>query len=65
MVAQPAPPPEERPAIQAILPAQEQKRLRESAEQRKKEVRATLAKMSGRRLSAADQDLVKRIQFFV
>lgn len=65
VVAQPAPPPEERPAIQAILPAQEQKRLRESAQQRKKVVRATLAKMSGRRLSAADEDLVKRIQFFL
>jgi len=64
----PAPPveaPVERPAMQAILPAQEQKKLKDSAEARKKEVRATLAKMTGRRLSADDQDLVKRIQFFL
>jgi hypothetical protein len=58
-----APPPVERPAIQAIVPAQEQKKLKDSAGARKKEVRATLAKMGSRRLSAGDQDLMKRIQF--
>jgi hypothetical protein len=57
--------PIERAAIQAIVPAQEQKRLNDSADARKKGVRATLAKMTGRRLSADDQDLVKRIQFFL
>ena len=71
-VAPPAQPPAapveapiERAAIQAIVPAQEQKRLNDSADARKKGVRATLAKMTGRRLSADDQDLVKRIQFFL
>jgi hypothetical protein len=63
--AAPVEAPVERPAIQAILPAQEQKRLKDSADGRKKEVHATLARMTGRRLSADDQDLVKRIQFFV
>jgi hypothetical protein len=66
VTAKPATPaPVERPAIQAIVPAQEQKRLKDSADSRKKEVRATLAKMSSRRLSAGDQDLMKRIQFFL
>jgi hypothetical protein len=65
VAAQPAPPPIERPAIQAIVPAQEQKKLKDSADARKKEVRATLARMAGRRLSAGDQDLMKRIQFFL
>jgi hypothetical protein len=63
--AAPVETPVERPAIQAIVPAQEQKRLKESAETRKKEVRATLSRMTARRLSADDQDLVKRIQFFL
>jgi type IV secretory pathway VirB10-like protein len=58
-------PPVERPAVQALLPAQEQKRLRDSAQARKQEVRAALAKMSGRALSAADRDLIKRIEFFL
>jgi CHAD domain-containing protein len=62
---QPAPPPVERPPIQAVVPAQEQKKLKALAQARKKEVRATLAKMSSRRLSADDQDLVKRIEFFL
>jgi hypothetical protein len=57
--------PAERPAIQAIVPAEEQKKLRDSAEARKREVRATLNRMSARSLSATDQDLMKRIQFFV
>jgi hypothetical protein len=64
-VTTPAPPPVERPAIQAVLPAQEQKRLKDSADSRKKEVRAILARMGGRRLSPDDQDLMKRVQFFL
>jgi hypothetical protein len=63
--AQPAPPPVERPPIQAVVPAQEQKRLKALAQARKKEAKATLARMSSRHLSADDQDLVKRIQFFL
>jgi hypothetical protein len=73
VAAQPAPPPPEatapapveRPAIQALVPAQEQKKLKDSAEARKKEVRATLTRMASRRLNATDQDLMKRIQFFL
>jgi hypothetical protein len=60
-----AQPPEQRPAVQAIVPAQEQKRLKDSAQARKREVRATLTRVAGRRLSAADRDLVKRIEFFL
>jgi len=63
--AQPAPPPVERPPIQAVVPAQEQRRLRALAQARKKEVKTTLARMSSRHLSADDSDLVKRIEFFV
>jgi outer membrane biosynthesis protein TonB len=62
---QPTPPPVERPPIQAVVPAQEQKRLKALAQARKKEAKATLARMSSRHLSADDQDLVKRIQFFL
>lgn len=64
-VTTPAPPPIERPAIQAVLPAQEQKKLKDSADSRKKEVRATVARMGSRGLSADDRDLMKRIQFFL
>ena len=60
-----AQPPEQRPAVQAIVPAQEQKRLKDSAQARKREVRATLTRVAGRRLSASDRDLVKRIEFFL
>jgi hypothetical protein len=63
--AQPVPPPVERPPIQAVVPAQQQKKLKALAQARKKEVKATLARMSSRRLSADDLDLVKRIEFFV
>jgi outer membrane murein-binding lipoprotein Lpp len=62
---QPAEAPVERPTIQALVPAQEQQKLKDSTEARKKEVRATLARMAARRLSPADQDLVKRIEFFL
>ena len=58
-------PAEQRPAVQAIVSAEEQKRLKDSAEARKREVRAVLARIGGRSLSASDQDLVKRIEFFL
>jgi len=57
--------PAERPAIQAVVPAAEIKKLKDSADARKRDVRAILARMNSRRLSAADQDLVKRIEFFL
>jgi hypothetical protein len=47
------------------VPAQEQKRLKDSAQARKREVRATLTRVAGRRLSASDRDPVKRIEFFL
>lgn len=58
-------PAEQRPAVQAIVSVEEQKKLKDSAEARKREVRAVLARIGGRNLSASDQDLVKRIEFFL
>jgi len=57
--------PPERPAIQAIVPAEQQRQLRDSADARKREVHAILARMAARKLSASEQDLERRIQFFV
>jgi len=63
--AAPAAPAEQRPPVQAIVSAQDQRRLRDSADARKREVRAVLARIKGQRMSASDQDLVKRIDFFL
>ena len=55
----------ERPRIQEIVPAPEQKRLADSVEARKHEIRARLDQAQGRQLSAHERTLVSRIQSFV
>lgn len=61
------PPPEqpERPPIQEILPAAEQKRLQDSADTRKREIRKILDQADPRKLSAAQRDLLARIRTLV
>ena len=61
--AQAAPP--ERPPILEIVPLEEQKRLQESAEARKKEIQQRLQQAQARRLNSQEHGLVDRIQSFV
>ncbi|HJT89478.1 MAG TPA: hypothetical protein VJ732_16530, partial [Bryobacteraceae bacterium] len=62
----PTPPPEpERAPVQEILPASEQKRLQESAQARRREIRKALDQAQSRRLNATQQNLVSRIQSFL
>jgi hypothetical protein len=64
----PAPPPEqqqERPAIQEILPPAELKRLQESADGKKRDIRKVLDQTDLRKLNNAQRDLVGRIQTLV
>jgi outer membrane biosynthesis protein TonB len=56
---------EQRPPVQAIVSAEDQKKLKDSADGRKREVRAVVARIKGQRMSASDQDLVKRIESFL
>jgi hypothetical protein len=51
--------------VQAIVSAEERKKLKDSADGRKREVGAALARIKGQRMTAGDQDLVKRIEFFM
>jgi hypothetical protein len=60
--SQPAP---ARPPIQEIVPAAEQKRLQESAQTRKREIRRLLDQAQARRLNGDERNLVSRIQSFV
>jgi hypothetical protein len=55
----------ERPPVRALVPAEEQKRLQDSAQTRKREARTGLAQAQNRRLSSHERDLVKRIEFFL
>ena len=61
----PAPEQPERPPIQEILPPAEQKRLQESADTRKREIRKILDQAASRQLSGAQRDLVARIRTLV
>ena len=60
----PAPEPE-RPPVQTIVPADEQKRLQEAAQAAKREARQALNQMASRRLSSHDRDTMKYILGFV
>ena len=61
------PPPEqvERPPIQEILPEAEKKRLQESADARKRDIKKVLDQTDPRRLNNAQKDLVARIRTLV
>jgi hypothetical protein len=62
------PPPEqqpERPAIQEILPPAESKRLQESADGKKRDIKKVLDQTDPRKLNNAQKDLVLRIQTLV
>jgi hypothetical protein len=54
-----------RPPIQEIVPAAEQKRLQESAQARKREIRPKLNQAQARGLSTDERNLVSRIQSFL
>ncbi len=60
-----APTEPERPLVQDILPAEEQKRYQDSAFSRKTEIRQLLTQVQAHRLSAEQNRTVKRIQTFV
>jgi hypothetical protein len=51
--------------VQAILPADEQRRLLESSQARKRDVRRVLAGLQRNRLGQRERDLQKRIEFFL
>jgi hypothetical protein len=55
----------ERPPVQEIVPIPEQKRLQDSAESRKKDIRQWLEKVQSRRLNAHERTIVSRIQSFL
>ena len=61
------PPPEqvERPPITEILPEAEKKRLQESADARKRDIKKVLDQTDPRRLNNAQKDLVARIRTLV
>jgi hypothetical protein len=62
----PAPAPETaRPPIQEILPAAELKRLQDSADARKRNVRKVLDQMGSRRLNSSQKEKVSRIRSFL
>ncbi len=67
--AAPPPPvpeqPVERPPIQEILPAAEQKRLQESADGRKRDIKKVLDQTDLRKLNPGQRDLVARIRTLV
>lgn len=70
VAAQPAPtpPPEqqpERPAIQEILPPAESKRLQDSADSKKRDIKKVLDQTDMRKLNNAQRDLVARIRTLV
>ena len=52
----------ERPPIQEILPAAEQKRLQESADGRKRDIKRVLDQTDLRKLNPGQRDLVARIR---
>jgi hypothetical protein len=59
------PPEPERPPIQELVPADEQKRDQESADAHKREIRQLLVQARARRLTSEQNKMVKRIQAFV
>lgn len=59
------PPKPARPPLQEILPAAELKKLQDSADARKREIRKVLDQMRNRRLNARQQDEVSRIRSFL
>jgi hypothetical protein len=61
--AQIAPP--ERPRIQEIVPAEEQRRLHDSVEARRKELQQWLQQAQGRTLNSQERELINRIQSFL
>jgi len=71
VAVQPAPvtpPPEqqpERPAIQEILPPAESKRLQESADGKKRDIKKVMDQTDPRKLNNAQRDLVARIRTLV
>ena len=63
--APPAPAEPERPQIQEILPASEQKRLQESADARKMEVELRIEQVKHRRMTSREKTIVSSIESFL
>ena len=61
----PPPEPEQRPAIQEIIPEAEQKRLRDSVESRKTEINQILKQVGARRLTSLQKGVVRTIGSFL
>jgi hypothetical protein len=54
-----------RPPVQALVPAEDQKKLQDSAQGRKREVSQILSQAPTQSLTARQKDIVRRIGFFV
>lgn len=64
--AQPAAPPEaERAPVREIVPAEDLKRLQESADARKREVRQMLAQTRARRVNGREQGVIDTVESFL
>jgi hypothetical protein len=65
VVGPPSPPASDRPPVEEIVPADEQKRLQESAENRKKAARQLLDQMKGRHATQDQHRIIQRVQSFL